>query len=352
MSRSTDRRLRGILGGLAAAAIAAAVPLSALSRDSQPVPEGPTIGPDVEAVEISLAYRPDPDPKRAGYYGFGEAATDEMIAGWDIDVRPDGMGLPPGSGSVEEGEVLYEEQCAACHGVFGEGEGRWPKLAGGFGTLAEERPEKTVGSYWPYVSTVWDYVHRAMPFYEPQSLEDDEVYAIVAYLLYLNDLVEDDFVASRESLSKFEMPNQDSFYVDPRPDVRNAVCMEDCKDPSDIKITWDSTELGVTPVEHFKSDEEESGAEAAVAADPNLGLNIYQQACATCHKGGLAGAPIVGDVQQWESRIAQGMDVLVDHAINGYQGSAGYMPPKGGQVQLSDEEVTAAVEYMVDNSKD
>lgn len=351
MSRSTDRRLRGILGGLSVAAMIAA-PLSALSRDSQPIPEGPTIGPDVEAVEISLAYRPDPDPRRAGYYGFGEPATEEMIAGWDIDIRPDGTGLPPGSGSVEEGEVLYEEQCAACHGVFGEGEGRWPKLAGGFGTLAEERPEKTIGSYWPYVSTVWDYVHRAMPFYEPQSLEDDEVYAIVAYLLYLNDLVEDDFVASRETLSAFEMPNQDGFFVDPRPDVKNAVCMEDCKDPSEIKITWDSTQLGVTPVEHFKSDEEETGGAVPVEADPNLGLNIYQQACATCHKGGLAGAPIVGDTQQWESRIAQGMDVLVDHAIKGYQGSAGYMPPKGGQIQLSDGEVTAAVQYMVDNSKD
>lgn len=307
----------------------------------------PTIGPDVTAQEVSLAFRPKLDPKRVGAYGFGQPATDKQIAGWDIDIRPDGKGLPPGSGSALDGEPLYEEKCAACHGVFGEGEGRWPKLAGGFGTLTEERPEKTVGSYWPYASTLWDYIHRAMPFYQPQSLADDEVYAITAYVLYLNDLVEEDFVLSHENLAAIEMPNQDAFFVDPRPDVHNALCMEDCKDPDDIKITWDSTELGVTPTEHFKSEEDSAGS---AEVDPNLGLTIYQQACATCHKGGLAGAPVVGDKAQWESRVAQGMEVLLDHAINGYQGSAGYMPPKGGQVQLSDAEVEAAVQYMLDNS--
>jgi len=106
----------------------------------------------------------------------------------------------------------------------------------------------------------------------------------------------------------------------------------------------------VTPTEFFKGDEEERGGSAAPAVDPNLGQNVYQQACATCHKGGLAGAPIVGDKEQWKARIAQGMDVLVEHAINGYQGSLGYMPPKGGQIQLSDEEVAAAVRYMTDSS--
>lgn len=323
---------------------------SAGAADSSGVPEGPSIGPDVEAVEISLAFRPDPDPERIGYYGFGEIPTPEMIAGWDIDVRPDGQGLPPGSGSVADGEGLYEEKCAACHGVFGEGEGRWPKIAGGFDSLTESRPEKTVGSYWPYASTLWDYVHRAMPFYEPQSLADDEVYAIVAYVLYLNDLVDDEFVLTQANFASIQMPNQEGFFVDPRPDVRNVACMKDCKEPSEVSITGDSTQLGVTPVEHFKGEEETAGAAATVVADPNLGQNIYQQACATCHNAGLAGAPVVGDAAQWNTRAAQGMDVLVDHAVNGYQGSAGYMPPKGGQVQLTDDEVAAAVQYMLDNS--
>ena len=309
-------------------------------------PKGPTIGPDVEAVEISLAFRPEPEPGRVGYYGFGQPATPDMIAGWDIDIRPDGKGLPPGSGSVEQGEPIYEEKCAACHGFFGEGEGRWPKIAGGEDSLTEDRPEKTVGSYWPYASTLWDYVHRAMPFYEPQSLTDDEVYAVSAYILYLNDIVPDDFVLNRENLASIEMPNRDGFFEDPRPDADNSICMKDCKDPASIKITWDSTQLGVTPTEHFREEESQVAA-AAVQVDPNLGQNVYQQACATCHKGGLAGAPVVGDASQWTARIEQGRDVLVDHAINGYQGSAGYMPPKGGQVQLADADVAAAVDYML-----
>lgn len=187
----------------------------------------------VDTEEISLAFRRKPDPGRAGFYGFGETATPEMIAGWDIDVAADGRGLPPGSGSVADGEALYDSQCAACHGAFGEGEEGWPAVAGGVGSLAETRPEKTVGSFWPYASTLWDYVHRAMPYYEPQSLGDGEVYAIVAYVLYLNDLVEHDFVLTRENLPKIEMPNRAGFYADPRPDVRNAECMRDCTDPSD-----------------------------------------------------------------------------------------------------------------------
>ena len=349
MSRST----RGLL--VAAAAISTAglfirvTSVPALADIPGDGPSGPTIGPDVPAVEISLAYRPTLDPGRVGYYGLGETATPEVIAGWDIDVRPDGLGLPEGSGSVADGEPLYEEKCAACHGFFGEGEGRWPKLAGGYGTLTEARPEKTIGSYWPYASTVWDYVHRAMPFFEPQSLNNDEVYAIVAYLLYLNDIVGDDFVLTRDNLASIEMPHRDGFFVDPRPDVQNVACMKDCKDPDSIRITWDSTDLGVTPTEFFKSEEEQG---ESAAADPNLGLNVYQQACATCHKGGLAGAPVVGDKEQWRARIAQGTDVLVEHAVNGFQGSAGYMPPKGGQIQLSDEEVAAAVRYMTDSSSE
>ncbi len=300
---------------------------------------------DIEELSVaSEAQRRD-----GGYFGYGEPATPEQIAGWDIDVRPDGMGLPPGSGTAEQGEALYDEKCSTCHGVFGEGEGRWPKLAGDE-PLTGERPEKTVGNYWPYASTLWDYVHRAMPFYEPQSLSDDEVYNVVAYVLYLNELIEYDFELNQDNLAAIEMPNRDGFFVDPRPDVVNALCMEDCKNPDDIRITWDSTQLGVTPVEHLKGDSAPTAAVAAVTLDDAAGQRVYEQACKTCHGPGLAGAPVVGDTAAWAARRDKGLEVLVRHAVEGFQGEAGYMPAKGGQVQLGDDEVAAAVSYMLHNS--
>ena len=162
---------------------------------------------------------------RVGHFGFGEIASAEQIAGWDIDIRPDGQGLPAGSGSVEDGEYLYEEQCAECHGSFGEGVGRFPVLAGGEGSLSDDRPTKTVGSYWPYTSTLFDYIYRAMPFTQPESLSADETYALTAYVLYLNDLVDDDLVLDQNNLASIRLPNEASFVPDPRPDVFNTRCM-------------------------------------------------------------------------------------------------------------------------------
>ena len=167
----------------------------------------------------------------------------EQIAGWDIDVRPDGKGLPPGSGSAADGEALYEMQCAHCHGYFGEGQGRWPKLAGDE-PLTGGRPERTVGNYWPYASTLWDYIHRTMPFTAPQSLSNDEVYAVVAYVLYLNDLLDYDTVLDRDSLPALAMPNAGGFDPDPRPDTANTTCMKDCRDPASIRITAEAPPHG------------------------------------------------------------------------------------------------------------
>ena len=161
---------------------------------------------------------------------FGRPALPEEIAAWDIDVRPDGVGLPPGSAAAKDGEELYFERCATCHGEFGEGIDRWPVLMGGFDTLSDDRPEKTIGSYWPYASTLWDYIHRAMPFGEAQSLTDDEVYAAALYVLYLNDIVDFDTVYDQDSFAGIEMPNKDGFFMpDPRPDTsRGEPCMQDC----------------------------------------------------------------------------------------------------------------------------
>lgn len=280
-----------------------------------------------------------------GHHGLGQPATAAQIAGWDIDVRPDGQGLPPGEGSVEDGDRLFQEQCAQCHGVFGEGVGRWPVLVGGEDSLTEDRPEKTIGSYWPYATTLWDYIHRAMPFYNPQSLSNNEVYALTAYLLNMNDIVDDDFIANRDNLAAVVMPNRDGFFRDPRPDVAGERCMENCKDPASITITWDASKLGVTPTAHLQEDKTVEQASAAP------GKGVYDRACAACHANGVAGAPAVGDKTAWLNRIGRGMETLVKHAINGYHGSAGYMPAKGGQLQLSDDEVAAAVNFMVEQSR-
>lgn len=181
---------------------------------------------------------------------LGRAPTEAEIAAWDIDIRPDGQGLPEGAMSVADGEAVFAEKCAVCHGDFAEGVGRWPVLAGGRGTLTKARPVKTVGSYWPYLSTVWDYVNRAMPFGANLTLTPDEVYGVTAYILYMNDVVTDaDFVLSRETLTGIELPNEDGFVDDPRPDTpvyQNApACMENCKDA--VEVTMHATVLDVTP---------------------------------------------------------------------------------------------------------
>ena len=145
------------------------------------------------------------------------------IAGWDIDVRPDGQGLPPGKGSVKDGEAVYMGKCAACHGEFGESAGRWPQVAGGQGSLKSDDPVKTVGSYFAHLSTVIDYVRHAMPFGDAQSLSNDELYAVVAYMLFLNDIVDEKFVLSKETFASVKMPNAGGFYDDDRETSREGV---------------------------------------------------------------------------------------------------------------------------------
>jgi cytochrome c len=200
------------------------------------------------AMTVSLASAPllVAEP---GYFGYGRPATPAEIAGWDIEVRgDDGAGLPAGRGSVAAGAAVYAEQCAACHGTFGEGEGRFPKLVGGIGTLTHDRPELTVGSYWPFAPTLWDYINRAMPTQAPHTLSADDVYAVTAYILRLNDLVSVDFVADRTSLPKVKMPNRDGFvWTDPRPDTVAVPCMTACADPAGVRITSTAEGKNLTP---------------------------------------------------------------------------------------------------------
>lgn len=211
--------------------------------------------PEAE-TEVAVAATPAAAPASAlrdgGVFGLGRVATPAEIAAWDIDIRPDGAGLPPGRGTVAYGEELFSEQCAVCHGDFGEGVGRWPVLAGGQDTLAEERPEKTVGSYWPYLSTVFDYVRRAMPYGDARSLSDDDVYALTAYILYLNDIVDDEeFELSNENFLDMRLPNEDNFIADDRAAEPHYAagaepCMTDCK-AGPVDIVMRARILDVTP---------------------------------------------------------------------------------------------------------
>jgi cytochrome c len=141
---------------------------------------------------------------------LGRFATASEISGWDIDVRPDGRGLPPGQGSATTGQWAYAQWCAACHGERGEG-GSVPALVGGVGSLNTPHPIKTVGSYWPYSTTLFDYVRRAMPLYAPQSLKSDELYSITAYILFLNGLVSQKMILDATTLPRVSMPNRDGF---------------------------------------------------------------------------------------------------------------------------------------------
>ena len=198
-------------------------------------------------ISLSISFSSHAENRK---YNIGKIATKIEIAGWDIDVRPDGVGAPKGSGNAIDGEEIYANRCASCHGDFGEGVDRWPALVGGDGTLASHDPEKTTGSYWPYASTIFDYVYRSMPFGEAQTLTHDETYKIVAYLLNMNEIIDEDFVLSEKNIGKIKMPNASGFSLpDPRPDVTKykdgQPCMKNCNVP--VKIIGKARDIDVTP---------------------------------------------------------------------------------------------------------
>lgn len=251
-------------------------------------------------------------PVYAEKLGLGRAALAEEIDAWDVAVLPDGTGLPEGAGDVITGEQVFGAACASCHGEFAEGLDSWPVLAGGDGSLQDPRPVKTIGSYWPYLSTVFDYVHRSMPFGGAQTLTNDETYAITAFLLYSNGLVDEDFVLTQDNFTEITMPNVDGFVVDDRaeteyPLFRVEPCMADCREATAPQVTKRAIELKVTPADENgkplgtlpnltlaaaaevtapATAEETSPAEAA--ADPQLaaaGEKVFKK-CAACHKLG------------------------------------------------------------------
>ena len=167
-------------------------------------------------VGCVMSNRPTEEPSPS--FGLGQPATLDEIHLWNIDVSPSGEGLPPGRGTVSQGAAVYEAKCMKCHGASGT-EGPMDRLVGGRQTLAGNLPIKTVGSYWPYATTLYDYIHRAMPFDAPQTLTPDDVYSVTAWLLHQNGIIAKDAVLDAVTLPAIQMPNRHGFVPDPRPDV-------------------------------------------------------------------------------------------------------------------------------------
>jgi hypothetical protein len=154
-------------------------------------------------------------------YGVGRAPTAAEVKAWDLTIPPNGQGLPTGSGTAALGQPLYAARCAACHGETGE-DAKYSRLVGGHGTLATDKPIRTIGSFWQYATTLWSYIRRAQPFDQPGSLTDDQAYAVTAYLLHLNGIIGEQEVMDAKTLPLVKMPNRDGFVPDPRPDVGSA----------------------------------------------------------------------------------------------------------------------------------
>lgn len=229
-----------------------------------------------------------------GHEGFhlGRVATDKEVRGWDIDVGPDGAGLPVGSGTVEEGAKVYAEYCASCHGVTGV-EGPMARLVGGQGTLATNKPVKTIGSHWPYATTVYDYINRAMPFTAPQSLTPNQVYAVVAWLLFRNGLLAEDAMVNQDSLPKVRMLHRDGFVSDPRPDVNPPKATKTvAAEPilGDIYFPTSGSPKaqrhflrGVLLLHNFEYDDAQTAFQKAQQVDPDFAMAYWGEAMTLNH---------------------------------------------------------------------
>ena len=247
------------------------------------------------AVSTSAAQTPG-----TGKFGLGKPATADEIAGWDIDVRPDGTGLPRGRGSVADGQAIYDAKCASCHGTFGESNS-YLQIAGGVGTLASDSPIRTTGSKLNYATTLFDYIRRAMPFNAPQSLTTDEVYALTAYVLNLNDIVGADAVFDQDSLPGLKLPNRDGFTTahgftrrEGKPDTANAACMKNCV--SEVRLSSEMPTYALDQhgnlaeqrramgaIEGIETTATAVGSSKAIAKSP-LGLDLAKRlGCMACH---------------------------------------------------------------------
>jgi len=373
---------------LASSAIAASKEMSVDGAVKYPIKDGKYNAYHVNTQEVKD-------------YNIGRAVTKNEITAWNVDVKPDGTGLPEfdmkngevvlgddgkpkkAEGSVESGSELYDAHCVMCHGDFGAGGKGYPRLAGGTKESlkiqrlnpADENPNpdtpiRTIGSYWPYASTLYWYIQDSMPFPHPKSLTNSETYALTAYLLSVNGIqyegedLEDEFVLDKEKMKKIVMPNHDGFYPevdtkDPREGVKNMTallsnpkiygtgtkCMKDCikEDVNTLllKIENDLTANANQPVLTVRDL-----AKTEDKGDVLPGQKIYEETCVTCHGNTAIGAPVLGDKAAWDKVVAKGIDKVYNNGINGINS----MPPKGG-VDLTDEKMKEVIDYMINSSK-
>jgi len=335
---------------------------------------------------IQTAYRYNEQSTKG--VNFGRVPTANEIAAWDIDALPDGTGLPEGEGSVEEGDELFETQCASCHGDFGGGGNGYPQLAGGNQdkdkngiviTLKNQRlkpgmdaPKRTVGTYWPVATTLFTYIRDAMPYATPKSLSANETYAITAYILAQNGIeidgeeMDDEYVLNAEKLKKVVLPNRNGFYPNidgptGPADVKaffadraknigmGTRCMSNCKDPGmDGKTEATVMKIGyemkdVVPPYAYARDLPPEVEDKSVSKAERL----YNENCKVCHATDAMGAPAVGDAEAWHEVAAKGFDKVLYNAVNGVGG----MPPKGGNEDLKPSDLKEMVEFMINSSK-
>jgi len=311
---------------------------------------------------------------------YGRAITKNEIKAWDKDVMPDGTGLPEGSGSVEDGEELYEAQCVMCHGDFGSGGGGYPALAKGNAvelqkTLTNNRwkdpeadgPVRVFGSYWPQASTLFWYIRDAMPHTKSKTLSDDETYALVAYILNINEMeidgeeVDDEYVLNREKFLKIKMPNVNGFV--PNIDGPNALknvrkfysephnygaikvkkskrCMKNCQEASAKIARVQGAGISdfnppMSIVRDLPDTKEDSAHKVSFDAK-----KAYEASCTMCH-GNIA--PAANDKDAWVPFMEKGIDKVYTNGINGTNKG---MPALGGS-SLTEDEFKKVVDYMI-----
>ena len=315
-------------------------------------------------------------------FGFGRTPTQSEIAAWDIDVRPDGHGVRAGRGTVTRGQEIYDAKCAACHGTFGESN-QYMVIAGGVraadlksGRAAGLRyPDvvRTLGNKLNYATTLWDYINRAMPWTEPQSLSVDEVYAVTAYVLYLNEIVPAEFELTNENLLTLKMPNRDGLTrqhgmgsVAARPDVQGSPCMRDCGPEPRITSQMPAFALNahgnlraqfrpIGPLATIDSARHETRPDQAAiraAAHGRAREILARHACTSCHgfDSALAG-PAFKDIALRYRERADAVNYLVEKIRKGGAGAWGTVPMPG-QSTIKEDEVVTVVHWIISGPRD